>query len=100
MDSPSCGINTTLDFGSSFELTACMEIKSATTEQMNAIVRQCAVHGKGLFMASLQYALAKRHIKMFYGAHDLIAELDGKTPTGELLSGARARNSDTALNAW
>jgi predicted secreted protein len=85
--SPSCGLNTTLDFEKSFELTASMDIESATVEQMNAIVRQGLTNGKGPFAEALQKELKKRHIDLHYVAHDLIAELDGQTSSiGALLS--------------
>jgi len=84
--SPSCGVSTTLGFGKSFELTASMDIESVTVDQMNTIIRQCIIGGRGLFTARLQEELKKRRIDVPYGAHDLIAEIDGKTPTLGILS--------------
>ncbi len=85
--SPSCGVNNTLDFKRSFELTASMDVKSVTVEQMNTIIRQSLTEGRGLFAAALQKELKKRHIDLPYHAHDLIAEINGKTSSaGTLLS--------------
>lgn len=76
--SPSCGVNTTLDFWKSFDLIANMDVESATADNMNAIVRQCLIDGKGIFTVMLQEELQKRHVDVPHVAHDLIAELDGK----------------------
>ncbi len=85
--SPSCGANTTLDFERSFELTASMDVESVTVEQMNTIIRKGLTGGKGLFTTALQKELKKRHIDIPYHAHDLIAEINGKTSSvGTLLS--------------
>jgi len=85
--SPSCGVNTTLDIEKSFELTASIDVESVTVEQMNAIIRQGLTNGKGLFADALQKELKKRHVDIPYGAHDLIAEINGQTSSeGTLLS--------------
>ncbi len=83
--SPSCGVNNTLDFERSFELTASMDVKSVTVEQMNAIIRQSLTQGSGLFAAALQKELKKRHMDIPYHAHDLIAEIDGETSSAGTL---------------
>ncbi len=77
--SPSCGVNTTLDFERSFELAASMDIKSVTVEQMNTIIRQGLTGGRGLFTIALRKELARRDIDLPFGAHDLIAEMNGET---------------------
>jgi len=83
--SPSCGVNTTLDFERSFELIASMDVGSVTAEQINAIIRQGLTDGRGLFTAMLQDELKKRRSDVPYRAHDLMAEIDGKTSTVGIL---------------
>jgi predicted secreted protein len=77
--SPSCGVNKTLDFQRSFDLVANADIQSITVEQMNAIIRRCLADGKGMFTTMLQEELGKRHLNVPFLAHDLVAELDGKS---------------------
>lgn len=85
--SPSCGVNTTLDFERSFELGASINVESVTVEQMNNLFLQSVTDGRGLFTIALQKELNKRHIDLSYVAHDLIAEINGKNSNvGTLLS--------------
>lgn len=85
--SPSCGVNTTLDFERSFELGASIDVESVTVEQMNNLFLQSLTDGRGLFTIALQKELNKRHIDLSYVAHDLIAEINGKNSNvGTLLS--------------
>ena len=85
--SPSCGVSTTLDIEKSFEMTASLDVETVTVDQMNTIIRQCLIDGRGLFTAILQKELKKRRIDIPFRAHDLIAELNGNTSnSGTLLS--------------
>ena len=62
-------------------MIASLDVKSVTVEQMNTIIRQSLTDGRGLFTTALQKELKKRHIVLPYRAHDLIAEINGKTPS-------------------
>lgn len=84
--SPTCGVKATLAIQRSFELMANLDIDAVTVEQMNSLIRNCVIDGRGLFTARLQEALKQRQIQVPFGAHDLIAELDGKAATGGDLS--------------
>lgn len=75
--SPSCGMNTTLDFPKSFELIANVNVETITVKEMNNIIRQSLVSGRGLFINILQKELGKRNINPSYQAHDLMTELEG-----------------------
>jgi predicted secreted protein len=75
--SPSCGVNTTLNMVKSFELTANLNVKTVTVEQMNTLIQQCLMDGRGIFTAMLQEELKKRRIVLPYQSHDLIAEING-----------------------
>ncbi|MCX5852505.1 MAG: hypothetical protein NT072_10715 [Deltaproteobacteria bacterium] len=75
--SPSCGVNTTLDFWKAFEVLAEINVNSVTLEDANAVVTKCLTDGQGLFTIALQDELRKRHISIPYLAHDLIAEIKG-----------------------
>lgn len=77
--SPSCGVMQTLDFRRSFDLTASIDVESFTVGKMNIIIRQSLMDGQGLFTAALQDELKNKRVAIPYLAHDLIAELDGKT---------------------
>ncbi len=83
--SPSCGVSTTLDMGKSFEMTASLDVETVTVGQMNTIIRQCLIDGRGLFTAILQNELKKRRINIPYRAYDLIAEINGNTSSSGTL---------------
>ena len=76
--SPSCGVNTTMDLESSFEVMARMDVGSVTVEQMTNILRQGSTAGRGLFASALQQELNRRHIDVPYVAHDVLDEVNGK----------------------
>ena len=52
---------------------------TAGAEEMNAIVQACVVEGRGIFIASLQATLRRQRLQVPFLAHDLIAELEGRT---------------------
>jgi predicted secreted protein len=74
--SPSCGVETTLDLGQSFQRLAELDINTVTVERINEIVRQSVIRGRGLYTALLQRELQKRRISVPFIAHDLIAEIE------------------------
>lgn len=76
--SPSCGVQTTMNMERAFVQAAGLA-PTATTADINAIVRGNAIAGRGLFVALLQDELARRGLKLPFAAHDLISELEGRT---------------------
>lgn len=82
--SPTCGVGRTVDLRRAFALTAAIDPGSLTVEGMNAIIRQSAIDGQGLFIAVLRRRLARTGLDVPILAHDLIGELDGAGSTFRL----------------
>ncbi len=61
----------------SFESAACIDVETVTVEQMNSIISEALIDGRGIFMDMLQEELGKRLIHVPFTAHDLIAEIQG-----------------------
>jgi uncharacterized protein YbbK (DUF523 family) len=76
--SPSCGVGKMLDLQKSFDLTANIDVASVTVDEMNTIIGQCLVDGRGLFTVALQAELKKRQRNIPYAAHNLMEEIRGK----------------------
>lgn len=76
--SPSCGVTKTLDFNTSFEVLAHINIDSVQIEDANRVVSECLTIGKGFFIQALQKILARKKINICFQGHDLMAELEGK----------------------
>jgi hypothetical protein len=76
--SPSCGLQWTLDIKRSLELVARLP-KTASGEDVNAVVQACLVEGKGIFIELLRTELERRRLEVPFLAHNLIAELQGRT---------------------
>jgi uncharacterized protein YbbK (DUF523 family) len=75
--SPSCGVQTTLNLERAFDQVGRLRL-TATAADINAIVRDNAIGGRGLFVAALQKELSRRSLHVPFAAHDLIAELQGR----------------------
>ena len=88
--SPSCGVARTLDMQRALECLAGLDIDSATSEEVNRIVRRSMTGGSGLFIQALRRELARRHIEVPFLAHDLFAELDGRVSDVQLPPAAPA----------
>jgi hypothetical protein len=58
--------------------------QAATAADVNAIVRGNAIDGRGLFVAFLRDELTRRGLEVPLAAHDLIAELEGRTAVSAL----------------
>jgi hypothetical protein len=76
--SPSCGVQRTLDIRRSLELVGRLAPTSGA-EDMNAIVQSCLADGRGIFVELLVKQLERRRLNVPFLAHDLIAELQGRT---------------------
>ncbi|MFN8512661.1 MAG: hypothetical protein U0232_03190 [Thermomicrobiales bacterium] len=87
--SPSCGVHRTLAVGRAVEGLADLRPGTETREQVNAIIRDTAVPGEGLFVAALRAELARRRIAVPFLAHDLLGELAGETSSVRLGAGGR-----------
>lgn len=80
--SPSCGVCTTLDVRKAVEGIARLRVATATSDDMNAIVKGAVCDGPGLFTRLLRNATAERNQTVPFAAHDLIRELTGE-PLGD-----------------
>jgi len=76
--SPSCGVQRTLDIRRSLELVGRLSPTSGA-EHMNAIIQGCLADGRGIFVELLVKQLERRRLRVPFLAHDLIAELQGRT---------------------
>jgi predicted secreted protein len=75
--SPSCGVSKSLDIPKSFKMAAQIDIKSLTVEEMNRIISQCLIDGRGIYIELFQKELMKYHINIPFIAHDLMDEIHG-----------------------
>ena len=79
--SPSCGVCHTLDLSRSFETVARCPLAQIDRRTINErAVRACRVQGEGMFVHALRKRLAGRRLEIPFLEHDLIAEMDGRTP--------------------
>lgn len=78
--SPSCGTLRTVDLRRSLQRVAALT-PSATSQDMNAIVLESLIPGRGLFLAALQRELDRRGLHVPHLAFDLPSELQGKPIT-------------------
>ncbi len=76
--SPTCGVAQTLDLRRSLDLVGRLP-HTARAEDMNEIVLACRAAGTGLFVELLRREFQRRRLDVPFMAHDLIAELQGKT---------------------
>jgi len=82
--SPSCGVNTTLDFKGLEWLTG-INIDDMTREKMNEFVyKEFLIEGKGLFIEVLREELRKRKLTVKFYEHNLVSEMAGKKTRIEL----------------
>ena len=77
--SPTCGVTRTLDIRKAFDMLAHIEVESVSVGQMNSLIRQCALPGRGLFTSHLKRELKKRQLDIPFHAHDLLAEIACET---------------------
>lgn len=96
--SPSCGVQQSLDPARALEGLAHVDPRTVTSSDINAIVRDSACTGAGMYSRALQRQLRKRGMAVPFLAHDLFAELEGRpspaVPAIELLArtaGSRTR---------
>ena len=78
--SPSCGVHRTLDMVRGLEMVGHLP-RTASAEDMNAIIRACLSDGSGIFLALLRKEIQRRGLDVPFLAHDLIAELEGSAVT-------------------
>jgi uncharacterized protein YbbK (DUF523 family) len=76
--SPSCGVRQTLDLKRSLELIGQLPM-TAHAGDVNAALQACVVEGRGIFLELLRKELERRGVVVPFLAHDLIAELQGRT---------------------
>jgi predicted secreted protein len=76
--SPTCGVKQSLAMREALLRIARLKNASATAEEANAIVRDTATAGRGLYIELLQQELDKRRVLIPLAAHDLIGELRGE----------------------
>ncbi|HEY7446307.1 MAG TPA: hypothetical protein VH701_28050 [Vicinamibacterales bacterium] len=76
--SPSCGLQTTMNLERAFVQVGRLQ-PVATAADVTAIVRGNAIGGRGLFVALLEKELRRRSLKVPFAAHDLMAELEGRS---------------------
>lgn len=89
--SPTCGVQQSLDMREALSKIARLNIETATSEKANAVVRETAIAGRGLFIEALADELGLRKIRVPFAAHSIMAELRGeKSPVniGALLENA------------
>ena len=77
--SPSCGVATTVDMRGALRDIAAADPRQLTIDGQNALVRQHLEAGPGLFIEQLQRELRRRRLEVSFVAHDMIAELDGRS---------------------
>jgi len=70
--------------GKSFDLLADVDVGTITVKEMNAIIRESAMDGEGLFTAALRREMKVRQLEVPFLAHDLLAEIAGKVSSIEL----------------
>jgi hypothetical protein len=76
--SPSCGVRRTLDVARF--LSAWNRVpKTAQAADFNAVIMECATEGQGIFIEELRRQLVRRGAGVSLYAHDLLAELRGKS---------------------
>jgi hypothetical protein len=75
--SPSCGLSQTLNIRRSLELIGQLSLK-ATRDDMNAIVLNCLMQGRGIFIEVLQDELGSRRLSVPFLPYDLPSELRGR----------------------
>jgi hypothetical protein len=76
--SPTCGVNTTLDIKKVTNGLGRLDLRTANTQDMNRLIIDSAIAGRGLYIQLLRQALDKLNLKVAMTAHDLIAELEGR----------------------
>lgn len=76
--SPSCGVLQRLEIDRALPRLAALDREQATSEDINAIVRESLVPGRGLFIECLEQELQRRGITVPWLSHSLIDELDGR----------------------
>ena len=77
--SPSCGVATTVDIAAAIRDIADTDPREVTIDQQNLLVRRHLEPGAGLFIEQLQRELTRRRLDVPFLAHDLMAELDGRS---------------------
>lgn len=82
--SPTCGVRTTLDIERALDGLAGLSRETVTAEQVNAVVRETATAGRGMFVEALDRELRSYGVSMPFVGYDLVAELAGRPPATEL----------------
>ena len=75
--SPSCGVARRLDVRAAFEAVTRLREATATSEEVNNLIRGAQQDGPGDYVAALRAELDRRRLHVPMIAHDLLAELDG-----------------------
>ena len=97
--SPSCGVSRRLDARTAFKAVARLQQATATSDDVNNVIRACQRDGAGDYVVALSNGLDRRRLHVPFMAHDLIAELDGDPlPLREQLQSAWDRISDGATS--
>jgi hypothetical protein len=76
--SPSCGVSKTLDARRSLDLVGSLPA-DAQADDINAIVQASLADGMGQFVEQLRKELNRRRLNVPFLAHDLVAELQGRS---------------------
>jgi uncharacterized protein YbbK (DUF523 family) len=79
--SPSCGVGKSLDIEKVVEALGLLDHRTVMAHDVNAIIVNSAIAGRGLYMDFLKGELDRRGIKTEFTAHNLIGELEGKEST-------------------
>lgn len=82
--SPSCGVTRTMSLKRAFRELCSLDVETATSDDMNAIVQSCQADGSGLFVGLLRRELKKRGVNASFLGHDLMTELQGRTSNVDL----------------
>lgn len=83
--SPTCGLRATIDMGRC-DTILCTEARAMTSGTINAALRARSVPGAGMFTRELQRHLRRRGVIVPFLAHDLWAEIDGRSASPWLFS--------------
>jgi hypothetical protein len=75
--SPSCGLTQTIDLRKALGLVATLH-PASTTEDLNGMILESVIPGRGIFVEALQYEVSRRGLGIPFLAFDLTSELQGR----------------------
>lgn len=75
--SPSCGVHRTVHVRGSVERLGALRA-DATSADVNAVIAATAMAGEGLFVTCLRRRLERLGLRIPFGAHDLLRDLEGR----------------------